>query len=552
MTSRRHGINSLVWLAIFLLLAARIHLLLVRVYDPDELEHIHAGYCVAHGQTPYRDFFEHHGPLTYWLGSVLVRINDAARTAIPLHRLASFGLTLACIWGTFSLGNSLYGRRSAALALLVLLSLPIFVEKQVEWRPDAIAVALIPWAAWLLVRRDSSAWIHALGAGLLLGMATLATVKAAPLAIGMAIGSSLCLRPRVRPSVIPAPAGIQPSVWLLGHCLAILLGMTMPWVLATAVFAWQGALGEAWQCVVVAPLAWPVQTQGPDPVWGMTAWAPGHQVLGIVGIALCALGWRRSLRRHDIVLFMGILFHAIALIFARAVYLQFYMLAMPLLAVLATGVTRQTLRLWRRKGRPLFAYVLGVLALTWFCIGAWKRGVWFWPGDPLPSNPYSLLDVGGYWLAIALFACAILLRSWRACAIALGVLLFLPALARVAIPHLYWPNTDQIAVMQFVEKVVPADQSVLDGFTGYGALRPHAWYWYWVNEHTLAMIQAARQTSVPTQLVREGIPALVIVDASLATLLTPDDLAGRYVRIASPEGRPFAFYLRRDLVENYD
>jgi hypothetical protein len=122
----------------------------------------------------------------------------------------------------------------------------------------------------------------------------------------------------------------------------------------------------------------------------------------------------------------------------------------------------------------------------------------------------------------------------------------------VAIPHFFWPNRDQLAGMEFVQKLVPPDQPVLDGFTGYGALRPHAWYWYWVNEHTLAMIRAAHQSRIPSQLTRQGIPALVIVDSSLETLLTPDDLVVYYVRVAGFEGRPFALYLRRDLVENSD
>ena len=33
----------------------------------DELEHLHATWCVAQGQLPYRDFFEHHTPLLYYL-----------------------------------------------------------------------------------------------------------------------------------------------------------------------------------------------------------------------------------------------------------------------------------------------------------------------------------------------------------------------------------------------------------------------------------------------------------------------------------------------------
>src|SRR5260221_6570383 len=37
-----------------------------RGIDPDELEHLHAAYCVWRGEVPYRDFFEHHGPALYY------------------------------------------------------------------------------------------------------------------------------------------------------------------------------------------------------------------------------------------------------------------------------------------------------------------------------------------------------------------------------------------------------------------------------------------------------------------------------------------------------
>lgn len=542
--TRRQRLDRILWLAVVLLLAARCHLLWVRIYDPDELEHIHAGYCVARGQVPYRDFFEHHGPLTYWLGSILVWIDDSPPTALHVHRLASLGLTFVCVVGVWRLGRTVYGRRSAVWAVLALLTLPSFVEKHVEWRPDALAAALIPWAAWLVVRQGRASWTSDSLAGLLLGLATLATLKAGPLAVGIALGGILS---RLAKGRMPN----HPCQSIAAFPAAMLLGVSAPWAVAASVFAWQGALGDAWRCVVVAPITWPVGTFGGDYVWGMTSWAPGHQVLGIVGVALCVLGSHRGLRRGrgEVVLFAAIVFHSAGLLVARAVYFQFYMLALPIAAVLVTGEIGRALRLERRNQRGPITLGIGIFAFGWFCWGAWRRGDGRWLDGNGPNNPYEWLDAVSIGLAPVLLITALVLRSGKWGAFAMAIVLFLPALGRVAIPHVFWPNRDQIAVLEFVQKAVPSDQTILDGFTGFGAFRPHAWYWFWVNEHTLAMIRSAKEADVPSRLARQGKPALIIVDASLAELLSPEDLRVHYVAIRGGQRRPFVLYLRRDLAE---
>ncbi|HWQ27408.1 MAG TPA: hypothetical protein VNN12_00100, partial [Dehalococcoidia bacterium] len=43
-----------------------------RWFNPDELEHVHASWCIAKGMVPYRDFFEHHTPWLWYLLAPLV------------------------------------------------------------------------------------------------------------------------------------------------------------------------------------------------------------------------------------------------------------------------------------------------------------------------------------------------------------------------------------------------------------------------------------------------------------------------------------------------
>jgi len=68
-----------VWLLAALVVGplwARLKLLHVRGFNPDEFEHLHASWLVASGHLPYRDFFEHHTPGLYYLLAPPLRALD--------------------------------------------------------------------------------------------------------------------------------------------------------------------------------------------------------------------------------------------------------------------------------------------------------------------------------------------------------------------------------------------------------------------------------------------------------------------------------------------
>ena len=49
----------------------RIGVIFNRVIDPDESQHLHGAWLVGQGQVPYRDFWEHHMPLFYYIAAPL-------------------------------------------------------------------------------------------------------------------------------------------------------------------------------------------------------------------------------------------------------------------------------------------------------------------------------------------------------------------------------------------------------------------------------------------------------------------------------------------------
>ena len=58
-----------------------------RAFSEDEIEHIHASWYVQNGQVPYRDFFEHHHPLLWFLLAPLMALCGEELIVLAISRL---------------------------------------------------------------------------------------------------------------------------------------------------------------------------------------------------------------------------------------------------------------------------------------------------------------------------------------------------------------------------------------------------------------------------------------------------------------------------------
>jgi hypothetical protein len=75
-----------------------------------------------------------------------------------------------------------------------------------------------------------------------------------------------------------------------------------------------------------------------------------------------------------------------------------------------------------------------------------------------------------------------------------------------------------VAAIEAVNRHVPPDGRVLDGFTGYGALRPHAWNYWWINEYSLALIPEQDRETGLLSVLEDAPPAAVLLDTNLELL----------------------------------
>lgn len=119
-------------------LAAVTLLLSLRVYfNHDEFEHIHSAWYVQNGAVPYRDFFQNHHPLLWYLTVPFLAGFGHTTALVEAMRLLNF-LPLLGIAAMIYLvaKHATHSRESALLSVLLLLSLRWFVRVGIEFRPD--------------------------------------------------------------------------------------------------------------------------------------------------------------------------------------------------------------------------------------------------------------------------------------------------------------------------------------------------------------------------------------------------------------------------------
>lgn len=148
----------------------------------DEVEYFRATDWVRQGLVPYRDFWEHHTPLQWFVfAPVAAFVHSPGAGAIIAMRWAQVP-----IWVVTFASLSLWMRRAALpqfarfSAILLALCSSMFMLPAVEYRIDALGCALYAVALLLLQDADRSAWM-AFAGGASLCLAGLANIRLGPL-----------------------------------------------------------------------------------------------------------------------------------------------------------------------------------------------------------------------------------------------------------------------------------------------------------------------------------------------------------------------------------
>jgi len=359
MAIRQAGVqgSSAVFAALLGLAAVvRVGVVLNRSLDADESQHLHAAWLVGQGQVPFRDFWEHHLPLFYYLLAPLTRwFAESPAVYLVGRGVMTVGAGLALLL-TYRLARRL-SREAAAVAVVLLAFLPEFVQNSTEVRPDV--PALVAWLVTLVAlvtwrERGAAGWLWV--AGLALGLALAFTLKAIYAALGAAL--AVCFAGLGREA-----GGLGRTVTWLARFAA---GASVPLV---GILAWlwlsggSPALTGFVQQVIVQNLrfvdfmkAWPVSTDG-----------AGFLLLALLGIALAARrpGARvlRDAVHGTLLLPLVVISVALLLPSTPAVYQHAWLPVLPIAALYA-GLALATLLDRARASRGGGRMALAVLALV--------------------------------------------------------------------------------------------------------------------------------------------------------------------------------------------
>jgi hypothetical protein len=535
----------------------RLYLLRLRYFDKDELEHLHAAWCVSKGLLPYRDFFEHHTPWLHFFLAQFFRFFTVdtkfadAQTFIFLARTWMWIFAGLILLLTFYLGSFWRDARSGCVAALFLGNTLMFLEKTIEVRPDVPSVAL--WLGCVLAvlvgmreeRSGGRARLLFALSGISFGGGLMCTQKLLFALPGFGLAMLwYVLDPRA-----PGARGRR-----LANVVFQAVGLCLPVVLTIGYFAMRGALNEFVEYNVLVNLHWKYRFTPTFYLKQLVRDNPIIVVLAVWGLlrALWTIFTSKRFLGRETVYVLSALGLFAGLFIIQVPWRQYYLMFLPFAAVFAAEAFLETID-WiaaaltrEQRSRLRFAlYMLaGTAALLGFVIVSLKFS--------RPQFLNNLMD-GHDWmprpfhaelwfLAVVLTAAFLSVRRKNVATVvllaALSIYPFKIMLISGGTSYRLDDYTNRTTLNQIryvLDSTLPTD-TCLDGWTGAGVFRPHAWFFWFLNSEGRALLTQESKNQLAARLTSGDIaPKLVFYDQDLKGLTeTARIFETRYEATAEP------------------
>jgi 4-amino-4-deoxy-L-arabinose transferase-like glycosyltransferase len=514
----------------------RIPILQVRSFDPDEFQHLHSARQIYHGEIPYRDYFDHHTPFLHFILSGLYPIVGEDINILFVARSLMLVFTTIILCLTFILARQLYGTDTGLFAVLFLSYVLIFLEKTIEIRPDLGAVTF--WLASMIFMvkgiQTKVSWKWHLLSGLSMGTAVMFTQKSI---FGLP-GIFIAL---VYP-FIDRRVGVS---WRKQRkqVLAFLGGIAAPVLLTCVFFLAHGALWQFINCNFIMNSQWKVRFSPTGYIKQMIQQNPFFPVMGLAGL-LVNIVWlhrREEVARGIFIPVFCTISVLIGLFILPVPYRQYYLLFIPLLAIYSGFIIKKCMEFDFRKIevslRMIFSLffaglILGlVIANLVFALHTSK------PALTHLNNVLKFLHLKPNLLYLILwipfFVSAVLAfifgkRKYAFMLISIAIIIH-PLDQMVA--QLSQKNDGQLADIQYILNVTDPSEAVLDGWSGYGFLRPSAYFCYFLHSEMRAMLNEKELTDDLIKSAEERNTKIVIYDGDLKALpqKTQDYITNNYM-----------------------
>lgn len=120
----------------------------------DHVEHLHAAWLVWQGEVPYRDFFEHHNPLLWFILAPITALFYLNPYIIYVSRIINALIYGVMFYGFYALSRDFLRIRKTAFCLMLML---FFIDKKqalsfMELSPDGFMNAAFVWGFYYYCR----------------------------------------------------------------------------------------------------------------------------------------------------------------------------------------------------------------------------------------------------------------------------------------------------------------------------------------------------------------------------------------------------------------
>ena len=462
----------------------RLALTLNREVDIDEFQHLHAAWMVSQHYLLYRDFWENHTPLFYYLLIPLFHLVREGSRLVIVARIIMSCAAFIILLLVYLLARIDHDRKTSFLAVLILSYMVIFVEKSIEVRPDQMLISLWLTSLWMAIRSIAGRRKFALlSAGGLLGIAFLFSPKALlPFSAMCITFAVLTFRERKR-------YGFTGFAKLQG---LYTLGFMMPIAVCFALFYHAGALKPMLTFTVVENLKYPDPFR---PTYLLHLRNISFFALAGVGLFMHIRNLRRRLIRVSesrLLILIPALSLLVVFVFVEAApYAQSVLLFAPLLAIYGAEAFKSSLDTIIQNGGESSELIAGY----------WRER----------------------WPQLLFFAFTI----------AAG--LVIPTMLLLQAHPFSRTNAEQFERLEYVLKVTRSSDVVFDGESAY-IFRPQAYFYSPFYHAILSSIEHGKiQQSIPQSLTSTHC-AVVIYDERVSMLpaSTQSFLRANYAPSAEP------------------
>lgn len=112
--------------------------------DGDTLEHVHSSWLVWSGKIPYKDFFQHHNPLLWYVGAPLVGFYEYSLRAVDAVNMLTVTAFLLMLFYIYRLHRDFLSGRFGGLVAAAFCALPQESLYNKDFKPDNfMALALV-------------------------------------------------------------------------------------------------------------------------------------------------------------------------------------------------------------------------------------------------------------------------------------------------------------------------------------------------------------------------------------------------------------------------